>query len=102
MGLAEGMFPTLQSEDPLYSDRERIAFEQFHNNKYDLQTISERQDDTAVFYECMALARSTLTLTRPTLDESANQWPPSVLWSMVCDVVEAPRMIRYLAGQPQH
>lgn len=99
LGLAEGMFPALQTEDPLYSDRERIAFEEFHEQKYDLQTTAERQDDTTVFYECMAQARQTLTLTRPTLDENANLWPPSVLWSSVLHLIENPAHIYYRAGQ---
>jgi ATP-dependent helicase/nuclease subunit B len=99
LGLAEGVFPALQSEDPLYSDRERERFEAFHKHEYDLQTTGERQDDAAVFYECVAQARDTLTLTRPTLDNNANPWPPSVLWTGVARLINNPQHIYYRAGQ---
>ncbi len=98
LGMAEGVFPAPRREDVLYSDREREAF--VRGTGYELQTTSERQDDTSIFYQCIALARCTLTLSRPTLDDNANPWPPSVLWRVVCDLVIEPETIRYRAGEP--
>lgn len=101
LGMAEGMLPAIQTEDPLYSDRERIAFENFSGfaGQYDLQTTTERQDDRAIFYEIVAQTQSSLTLTRPTQDANGNPWPPSMLWQAVQVLVTTPRRIRYRAGQ---
>ncbi len=96
LGLAEGVFPSRRHEDPLYSDRERDRFTDMTG--YDLQTTTERQDDMAVFYDCLALARQSLTLTRPTLDENANPWPESVLWRAVQAIVQVDRITHYRAG----
>lgn len=98
LGLAEGVFPAQRREDPLYSDRERVAFMQ--GTGHELQTTSERQDDTSIFYQCMAQARQTLTLSRPTLDDNANPWPPSVLWQAVKSLVSDIEVIHYRAGEP--
>lgn len=97
MGLAEGSFPAQRSEDPLYHDRERQQLNATLGHDL-LQTSFERQDDGAVFYECMAMARQSLTLSRPSLDDSTNPWPESVLWRAVMALVEQPTVIRYRAG----
>ncbi len=103
MGLSEGIFPAVKTEDPLYSDRERLAFEDFAktaNLSYELLTTAERQDDVTLFFECMAIAKTSLTLTRPTLNEKADSLPPSVLWRNVEVIVSDPHKIKYRAGQP--
>ncbi|MCB9436731.1 MAG: exodeoxyribonuclease V subunit gamma [Anaerolineales bacterium] len=97
MGLAEGVFPAQRSEDPLYRDRERQRLNEVLGRTM-LQTSFERQDDVAVFYECIAMARQSLTLSRPSLDDSTNPWPESVLWRAVQALVEEPQVIRYRAG----
>ncbi len=79
MGLAEGVFPSQNFEDPLYSDAERREV-QAESGQFELQTTTEQLDDGLVFYQTCAMARETLTLSRPTLDEKANPWPPSILW----------------------
>jgi ATP-dependent helicase/nuclease subunit B len=98
LGLAEGLFPAQRHEDPLYSNREREALNIAHGTEL-LQISTERQDDTALFYECLALARQSLTLSRPTLDEKANPWPESVLWRAVTALVPDAERRRYRAGQ---
>ncbi|PJF44593.1 MAG: hypothetical protein CUN55_03250, partial [Phototrophicales bacterium] len=103
LGLSEGIFPAIRLEDPLYSDRERQAFNHFAQQEtldYSLLTTSERYDDTSLFFECMAMARKTLTLTRPTLNEKAEPLPPSILWRYIEDIVEAPNVIKYRVGKP--
>lgn len=97
LGLAEGNFPPQQHEDPLYSDRERDTFTQITG--YDLQTTLERQDDVLIFYECLGMARRTLTLSRPTLDDGANPWEPSLLWRAVSSVLTDIETIHYRAGE---
>ncbi|MBL1135249.1 MAG: hypothetical protein HND46_08015 [Chloroflexi bacterium] len=79
MGMAEGVFPSQNLEDPLYSDTERRQA-QAEPTYFELQTTTEQVDDGLVFYQTCAMARETLTLSRPTLDEKANPWPPSILW----------------------
>lgn len=103
LGLSEGIFPAIKHEDPLYSDRERIAFEQYaidNDLPYELLVTSERQDDVVLFFECMSMARQTLTLSRPALDEKAEHLPPSMLWNNVLKLIEdePPRTV-YRAGK---
>ncbi|NDJ84443.1 MAG: hypothetical protein GYB66_01020, partial [Chloroflexi bacterium] len=100
LGLAEGVFPVQRREDPLYSDQERRQFEEITANQYDLQTTLEYQDDTAIFYQCLALARQSVTLSRPILDQNANPWPESILWRAVEDLIEDPVRLRYRVAEP--
>jgi ATP-dependent helicase/nuclease subunit B len=75
-GLSEGIFPARTPEDPLYLDSERrdIAHEDIP-----LQTQAERAADDGLFYELVALARESLTLSRPTVQDG-NPWIESHLW----------------------
>jgi len=84
LGLAEGLFPAKQSEDSLYLDSERRALQA---NGIELQTQDERADDQGLFYELINLARQTLTLTRPTIQNN-KPWNESHLWRMVQQVFE--------------
>lgn len=97
MGLSEGRFPTQRSEDPLYSDREREAMIEHGIN---VATTDQQEDDTSIFYTCAAMAQQTLTLSRPTIDEKANPWSPSVLWQSTVALLKNPIPNRLTAGTP--
>lgn len=84
-GLAEGLFPAEQSEDPLYLDSERLALRE---RGVRLQTRAERADDDGLFYELISLPRHTLTLSRPTVREG-KVWNESHLWRMTRAVFDA-------------
>lgn len=75
-GLAEGVFPLKQAEDPLYLDSERAAWAE---RGIPLQTRAERADDDGLFYELISLARQSLTLSRPYITKG-EPWPASHLW----------------------
>jgi ATP-dependent helicase/DNAse subunit B len=87
MGLSEGIFPQRQNEDPLYGDQERRHLAQ---NGIPLETAADRARDTSLFYEMCALAQTRLTLSRPTIDESGNEWSPSIFWKHVLAILQQP------------
>ncbi|MBI5930497.1 MAG: PD-(D/E)XK nuclease family protein [Chloroflexi bacterium] len=97
MGLAEGVFPSQNLEDPLYSDAER-RLAQSEPTYFELQTTMEQVDDVLVFYQTCAMARETLTLSRPTLDEKANPWPPSILWRETTSILTDAPITRLRGG----
>lgn len=97
LGLAEGMFPAPNVENVLFGDRARQQLRALTG--VELQTTAEQVDDTAVFYECCALAHQRLILSRPTLDERANLWAESVFWRAVQAVLSGAEKITYRAGQ---
>lgn len=78
-GLSEGIFPAPAPEDVLYLDTER---EQLRQRGIHLQTQAERAADEGLFYELIGLARESLTLSRPTV-QNGTLWPESYLWRMV-------------------
>ncbi|MBZ0298907.1 MAG: PD-(D/E)XK nuclease family protein [Anaerolineae bacterium] len=78
-GLSEGVFPAPLPEDPLYLDSERQALIE---RGIVLETQAERAADDGLFYQLVGLARETLTLSRPTVQEGAP-WLPSHLWRAV-------------------
>lgn len=78
-GLSEGIFPAPVPEDVLYLDTER---EQLRERGIHLQTQTERAADEGLFYELIGLARESLTLSRPTV-QNGTLWPESYLWRMV-------------------
>lgn len=78
-GLSESIFPAPTIEDPLYLDSERQAWTEAGIH---LQTSAERTGDEGLFYELIGLARGTLTLSRPTVQDGAP-WPESHLWRAV-------------------
>jgi ATP-dependent helicase/nuclease subunit B len=96
LGLAEGLFPAQIQEDPLYSDRERKKLQD--EAGFEVQTSTDRVDSGLIFYEACAMARETLTLSRPTLDEKANPWPPSILWREVNTILKDAPTLRIRAG----
>jgi ATP-dependent helicase/DNAse subunit B len=81
-GLAEGIFPGKISEDPLYLDSERRARQQLG---IPLLTQAERADDDGLFYELISLARESLTLSRPYIQDG-DSWAESHLWRGVARV----------------
>lgn len=84
LGLSEGEFPTATPEDALYLDTERA---QLQARGFDLATRADAADESSLFYELTALARQSLTLTRPYLDDKGNDWPASPYWRAVREVV---------------
>ena len=84
LGMAEGIFPALRQEDPLYLDREREAMQA---RGVLLQTQAERAEDTGLFYELINLPRATLTLSRPTI-RNGKYWNESHLWRLAVRVFE--------------
>ncbi|NOG50507.1 MAG: hypothetical protein HND48_14610 [Chloroflexi bacterium] len=87
MGLSEGIFPAQVSSDPIYLDSERIALTQ--DGSPLLRPVADRADDDSVFLELVALAASTLTLSRPTTRTNGS-WPASVLWNGILDILPDP------------
>ncbi len=82
-GLAEGIFPMLVPEDPLYLDSERRAL---NERGIPLEMQAERAADDGLFYELISLAQKSLTLSRPTVQDGAP-WVASHLWREVTRVL---------------
>ncbi len=85
MGLSEGEFPSRIAEDVLYTDDER---RQMRDQGVLLLTRTEMADESSLFYEVTALARQSLTLTRPYVDDKGNGWPASPYWRAVQAVID--------------
>jgi ATP-dependent helicase/nuclease subunit B len=90
-GLSEGIFPAPLSEDPLYLDSERLNL---INLGIMLETQAERASDDGLFYQLVGLARESLTLSRPTVQDG-TPWVASHLWRAVTDILsDAPDVIQ--------
>jgi len=74
VGLAEGLFPSIEREDPFLSEAVRAAL------GMDLQL---GQDQAGIFYQLVARADSRLLLTRPYLAKDGEIWEPSPFWLAV-------------------
>jgi ATP-dependent helicase/nuclease subunit B len=101
-GLSEGIFPAPLRNDPLYLDSERLSMTL--NGSVLLRTSAERADDDSLFLELIALARASLTLSRPSMN-GGQAWPPSALWNGVVALIPAAimsseRHIRIAPGRP--
>lgn len=79
LGLAEGVFPAPMPQDPLLLDSEREALARAGVR---IETQAQRVADEGLFYELLSLARQSLTLSRPTIQEG-KLWNESHLWRMV-------------------
>lgn len=79
LGLAEGLFPKPVLQDPLLLESERAALAQAGVR---IETQAQRVADEGLFYELISLARNSLTLSRPTVQEG-KLWNESHLWRMV-------------------
>lgn len=97
VGLSEGIFPAQQQENPLYSDLERTEMHSLH--KLDVQTAEERAVDSGLFYQMCALAKHSLTLSRPALDEKGNPWPESIFWKAATTILEGSSLVSYRLGE---
>ena len=82
VGLSEGIPPAPTPEDPLYLDTERRTLAAA---SIPLDTRAERAADEGLFYELIGLARESLTLSRPTVQDGAP-WPESHLWRRVAAI----------------
>ncbi len=79
LGLSEGVFPADVAEDPIYLDGERTRL---RDEGVPLQLSAERNDDRGLFYELISLPRSSLTLSRPTVQDG-KLWIESHLWRSI-------------------
>ena len=95
LGLSESIFPAEVPEDPLYLDTER---ETLASKGLNLEKLSERTDDTGLFYELISLARQSLTLSRPTVREG-KPWVESHLWRAVRSLCPTATLTELKAGQ---
>ncbi len=97
-GLAEGVFPTPISEDPLLLDSER---QRLKLDGIDLPTQAERADDEGLFYELIGLARQALILSRPAY-KNGEVWAESHLYRAVRAVFPQvePEVMRIGAALP--
>jgi ATP-dependent helicase/nuclease subunit B len=91
LGLAEGEFPAVISEDAFLRDvdRERLR------EDYDLPLEPSIQSAEAeFFYETVTRPRERLLLTRPRLADNGSLWQASPFWEEVCRLVRAePEML---------
>ncbi len=95
LGLSESIFPAEVPEDPLYLDTER---ESLASKGMNIEKLSERVDDTGLFYELISLARQSLTLSRPTVREG-KLWIESHLWRAVRSLCPTATLTELKAGQ---
>lgn len=84
LGLAEGEFPLKLPDPAFYSRRERTLLAQRGIHL----TPPDPADERSLFYETVAHAQRSLTLTRTYLDESGNPLPPSAYVHALLDLVE--------------
>lgn len=95
LGLSEGVFPADVAEDPIYLDVERARLQ---NAGVPLQLSAERSDDRGLFYELVGLPRSSLTLSRPTVQDG-KLWIESHLWRSVLQVFPRQPIVNMSIGQ---
>jgi ATP-dependent helicase/DNAse subunit B len=84
VGLAEGVFPLPQRQDPFLSDPIRQDLAEA------LPTFEHHSesDEPSLFYEAVTRARQRLLLTRPRLAEDGAIWEPSPYWEMALDLFD--------------
>jgi len=80
LGLAEGEFPAIVSEDPFLRDEDRMRFRDEFHLPLELSTESAEAE---YFYETITRPRERLLLTRPRLADTGATWPPSPFWEEV-------------------
>lgn len=82
LGMAEGLFPAAQSEDPLLrdADREQLALS---------LEPSIRSAEPEYFYETIAAASDKILLTRPQLTDDGAPWQASPFWEEVRRLVDS-------------
>jgi ATP-dependent helicase/DNAse subunit B len=81
LGMAEGLFPQPQSEDPLLWDADREAL------NLPLEP-STRSAEAEYFYETIAAPTQRILLTRPRLTDDGAPWQASPFWEEVRRLVD--------------
>lgn len=78
VGLAEGIFPSVERADPFLSEAVRAEL-----------GIEPRlgQDQAGIFYQMIARAEDRLLLTRPYLAKDGESWEPSPFWLAAQEVL---------------
>ncbi len=89
MGLSEGEFPAVISEDPFLRDADRLALQQQFNFPLEPSTQSAERE---FFYEAITRPSHKLLLTRPTLADNGANWPPSPFWEAVYQQIGSPKL----------
>ena len=84
LGLGEGSFPAIVSEDPFLRDGDRERLRQHAGFPLRPSTLSTEQEQ---FYEAISRARDGLLLTRPLLAENGAEWVASPYWEAVQQLV---------------
>jgi len=80
LGVAEGEFPAVLSEDAFLRDAHRKRLHKEFGLPLELSTESSEAE---FFYEAMTRPREWLLLTRPRLAENGAIWQPSPFWEDV-------------------
>lgn len=84
LGLAEGEFPAVLSEDPLLRDADR---QQLNKRGLPLEPSTESAE-IEFFYETITRSWGQLCLTRPRLADNGAPWQPSPYWDEIRRLVE--------------
>jgi ATP-dependent helicase/DNAse subunit B len=79
LGLAEGIFPEVEREDPFLPEEVR--------NALDLEPRLVREQG-GLFYQAVTRADQFLLLTRPYLADDGEYWEPSPYWLAVSDLLK--------------
>jgi ATP-dependent helicase/DNAse subunit B len=79
LGLAEGIFPEIEREDPFLPEEVR--------NALDLEPRLMREQ-VGLFYQAVTRADQFLLLTRPYLADDGEYWEPSPYWVAVSDLLK--------------
>jgi ATP-dependent helicase/DNAse subunit B len=96
MGLSEGEFPAVISEDPFLRDADRAALRRECQLKLEPSTQSAERE---FFYEAVARPSERLLLTRPTLADNGAAWPPSPFWEAVHQAIGSPTLPPPVSGE---
>ena len=87
LGLAEGLFPEVEREDPFLSENVR--------NELGLEGRLGREQG-GIFYQVVTRADERLFITRPYLAEDGEYWEASPYWTEVQDLIKgSPQTLRH-------
>lgn len=101
LGLAEGIFPGIEREDPFLDETIR--------RDLGLEPRIERSQE-GLFYLALTRSDRFLLITRPTLAEDGETWEPSAYWQMVSQMLlekpievpsGAPEQLEYAASEQE-
>ncbi len=85
LGLAEGEFPAVVSEDPFLRDADRELL----NTRANLPLLpSTESGDAEYFHELLMSGSQGLLLTRPRLTENGTTWQPSPFWEEILRIAD--------------